>query len=179
MMTWGGALAHLMNDKGWLEAALQTKLSCKQKEQISLTFKVSFQRRFWHFLPQNITVFHLACIGGCWYLPLIISPSPGCIRCGQLSRTHLSVTAGRFLPLTKLASSNRPPPNKTRSKSEWTHHQKNQMPFPTNRPTNRAPIKPAWPGPNWPKMPILGQIWTFLGKKSFFLLEKSKVPLRT
>ena len=45
MMTWGGALAHLMNDKGWLEAALQTKLSCKQKEQISLTFKVSFQRR--------------------------------------------------------------------------------------------------------------------------------------
>ena len=24
-------------------------------------------------------------------------------------------------------------------------------------PTNRAPNKPAWPGPNWPKMPILGQ----------------------
>ena len=24
----------------------------------------------------------------------------------------------------------------------------------------------------WPKMPILGQIWSFLGKKSFFLLEK-------
>ena len=43
----------------------------------------------------------------------------------------------------------------------------------TNRPTNRAPNKPAWPGPNWPKMPILGQIWSFLGKKSFFLLEKS------
>ena len=42
MMTWGGALAHLMNDKGWLEAALQTKLSYKQ---ISLTLKVSFQRR--------------------------------------------------------------------------------------------------------------------------------------
>ena len=42
-----------------------------------------------------------------------------------------------------------------------------------NRPTNRAPNKPAWPGPNWPKMPILGQIWSFLGKKSFFLLEKS------
>ena len=44
---------------------------------------------------------------------------------------------------------------------------------PTNRPTNRAPN--ACPGPNWPKMPILGQIWSFLGKKSFFLLEKSKV----
>ena len=43
----------------------------------------------------------------------------------------------------------------------------------TNRPTNRALNKPAWPGPNWPKMPILGQIWSFLGKKSFFLLEKS------
>ena len=39
----------------------------------------------------------------------------------------------------------------------------------TNRPTNRALNKPAWPGPNWPKMPILGQIWSFLGKKSFFL----------
>ena len=24
----------------------------------------------------------------------------------------------------------------------------------TNRPANRAPKKPAWPGPNWPKMPI-------------------------
>ena len=34
----------------------------------------------------------------------------------------------------------------------------------TNRPTNRALNKPAWPGPNWPKMPILGQIWSFLGK---------------
>ena len=33
----------------------------------------------------------------------------------------------------------------------------------TNRPTNRALNKPAWPGPNWPKMPILGQIWSFLG----------------
>ena len=43
----------------------------------------------------------------------------------------------------------------------------------TSRPTNRAPNKPAWPGPNWPTMPILGQIWSFLGKKSFFLLEKS------
>ena len=47
----------------------------------------------------------------------------------------------------------------------------------TNRLTNRAPNKPAWPGPNWPKMPILGQIWSFLGKKSFFLQEKSKVLL--
>ena len=28
----------------------------------------------------------------------------------------------------------------------------------TNQPTNRAPNKTAWPGPNWPKMPILGQI---------------------
>jgi hypothetical protein len=26
-------------------------------------------------------------------------------------------------------------------------------------------------------MPILGQIWLFLGKKSFFLQEKSKVLL--
>ena len=43
----------------------------------------------------------------------------------------------------------------------------------TNWPTNRAPKKPAWPGPYQPKMPILGQIWSFLGKKSFFLLEKS------
>ena len=43
----------------------------------------------------------------------------------------------------------------------------------TNWPTNRAPKKPAWPGPYEPKMPILGQIWSFLGKKSFFLLEKS------
>ena len=42
----------------------------------------------------------------------------------------------------------------------------------TNRPTNRALNKPAWPGQNWPKMPILG-------KKSFFLLEKSKVLLPT
>ena len=47
----------------------------------------------------------------------------------------------------------------------------------TNRPTNRALNKPAWPGPNWPKMPILGQIWSFLGKKSFFLQENSKVLL--
>ena len=36
----------------------------------------------------------------------------------------------------------------------------------TNPPTNRALSKPAWPGPNWPKMPILGQIWSFWGKKS-------------
>ena len=49
----------------------------------------------------------------------------------------------------------------------------------TNRPTNRAAKKPAWPGPNWPKMTILGQIWSFMGKKSFFLLEKSKVLLPT
>ena len=49
----------------------------------------------------------------------------------------------------------------------------------TNRPTNRALNKPAWPGPNWPKIPVLGQIWSFLGKKSFFLLEKSKVLLPT
>ena len=34
----------------------------------------------------------------------------------------------------------------------------------TNRPTNRALNKPARPGPNWPKMPVLGQIWSFLGK---------------
>ena len=43
----------------------------------------------------------------------------------------------------------------------------------TNRRTNRALNKPAWPGPYQPKMPILGQIWSFLGKKSFFLLKKS------
>ena len=49
----------------------------------------------------------------------------------------------------------------------------------TNRPANRAPNKPAWPGPYQPKMPVLGQIWSFLGKKSFFLLEKSKVLLPT
>ena len=44
----------------------------------------------------------------------------------------------------------------------------------TNRPTNRAPKKPAWPGPNWPKMPILGQIWSFWGKKSFFFTWEIK-----
>ena len=33
---------------------------------------------------------------------------------------------------------------------------------------------PAWPGPNWPKMPILGQIWSFLGKKSFFYRRNQK-----
>ena len=44
----------------------------------------------------------------------------------------------------------------------------------TNRPTNRAPNKPAWPGPNWPKMPILGQIWSFLGKNPFFYLRNHK-----
>ena len=44
----------------------------------------------------------------------------------------------------------------------------------TNRPTNRAPKKPAWPGPNWPKIPILGQIWSFLGKKSFFYWRNQK-----
>ena len=49
----------------------------------------------------------------------------------------------------------------------------------TNQPTNRALNKPAWPSPNWPKLSILGQIWSFLGKKSFFLLEKSKVLLPT
>ena len=49
----------------------------------------------------------------------------------------------------------------------------------TNRSTNRALNKPAWPGLNWPKLPVLGQIWSFLGKKSFFLLEKSKVLLPT
>ena len=42
-----------------------------------------------------------------------------------------------------------------------------------NWPTNRAPNEPVRPGPNRPIMPILGQIWSFLGKKSFFLLEKS------
>ena len=36
----------------------------------------------------------------------------------------------------------------------------------TNRPTNRAPNEPARPGQKWTKMPISGQIWSFLGKKS-------------
>ena len=44
----------------------------------------------------------------------------------------------------------------------------------TNRPTKRALNKPAWPGPNWPKMPILGQIWLFLGKKSFFFYLRNQ-----
>ena len=37
----------------------------------------------------------------------------------------------------------------------------------TNRPTNRAPNKPAWPSPNWPKMPILGQFGRFWAKNPF------------
>ena len=41
----------------------------------------------------------------------------------------------------------------------------------TNRPTNRAPKKPAWPGQNWPKMPIL----VVLGQKIlFFYLRNQK-----
>ena len=28
----------------------------------------------------------------------------------------------------------------------------------TNQPTKRAPYEPAWPGPKWPKMQILGKI---------------------
>ena len=44
----------------------------------------------------------------------------------------------------------------------------------TKRPTNRPPNKPAWPGPNWPKNPIFGQIWSFLGKKSFFYWRNQK-----
>ena len=36
---------------------------------------------------------------------------------------------------------------------------------------NRALSKPAWPGPNWPKMPILGQIWSFWSKKSEFFIK--------
>ena len=46
------------------------------------------------------------------------------------------------------------------------------------RDTARAPQPPTdpltGPGPNWPKMPILGQIWSFLGKKSFFYLRNHK-----
>ena len=34
----------------------------------------------------------------------------------------------------------------------------------TNQPTNRATNELARPGPKWPKMPISGQIWSFLGK---------------
>ena len=49
----------------------------------------------------------------------------------------------------------------------------------TNRPTNRARNEPARPGPKWTNKPILGKIWSFLGKKSQFLLEKSKVLLPT
>ena len=44
----------------------------------------------------------------------------------------------------------------------------------TNWLPNRALNKPAWPGPNWPKMPILGQIGSFLGKKSFFYWRNQK-----
>ena len=44
----------------------------------------------------------------------------------------------------------------------------------TNQPTNRAPNEQARPGSKWPKMSILGQIWSFSGKKSKFLLEKQK-----
>ena len=44
----------------------------------------------------------------------------------------------------------------------------------TKWPTNRAPNKRAWTGPNWPKMPILGQLWLFLGKKSFFFTGEIK-----
>ena len=40
--------------------------------------------------------------------------------------------------------------------------------------SNRAPNKPAWPGPIWPKMPILGQIWSFLGKNPFFYWRNQK-----
>ena len=36
----------------------------------------------------------------------------------------------------------------------------------TNQPTNRALNEPARPGAKLTKMPILGQIWSFLGRKS-------------
>ena len=38
----------------------------------------------------------------------------------------------------------------------------------TNQPTNRAPDKPEMPCPKCPKMPILSQIWSFLGKNPSF-----------
>ena len=38
----------------------------------------------------------------------------------------------------------------------------------TKQPTNRAPNEAARPGPKWPKMPLSGQIWSFLGL--FFII---------
>ena len=34
-----------------------------------------------------------------------------------------------------------------------------------HKPTNRTSNEPARPGPKWPKIPILDQIWSFWGKK--------------
>ena len=55
---------------------------------------------------------------------------------------------------------------------EYEYHKVNRClarysPRHNHQPThNRVLNKPAWPGPNWPKMSILGQIWSFWGKKS-------------
>ena len=38
----------------------------------------------------------------------------------------------------------------------------------TKRPINRAPNRPAWPGPNWPKMPIWAKFSCFWAKNPFF-----------
>ena len=45
----------------------------------------------------------------------------------------------------------------------------------TNRPTNKELNKPAWPGPNWPKMPILGQIWSFWALGQKILISTGKI----
>ena len=44
----------------------------------------------------------------------------------------------------------------------------------TNQPTNGAPNEPARPGSKWPKMHILDQIWSFLGKKTLILTGEIK-----
>ena len=48
----------------------------------------------------------------------------------------------------------------------------------TNRHTNRAPKKPVWPGPNWPKMPIFGQILFFTGEIKSFVTHIMENPPR-
>ena len=37
----------------------------------------------------------------------------------------------------------------------------------TNRPSNRAPNKPAWPGPNWPKCQFWAKFGRFWAKNPF------------
>ena len=44
----------------------------------------------------------------------------------------------------------------------------------TNRPTNRAPNKPAWPGPNWPKNANFGPNLVVFGQKILFFTWEIK-----